>query len=224
MHSDNPPLSEILLTRKAGPRLSVDSTRWMADAAFALALLIFLAPLMLAVAALIAASEGGSPIFVQKRIGRGGRPFNCLKFRTMQRDAESRLAHVLQRDPEARAYWETHRKLPVDPRVTPVGRFLRLTSLDELPQLINVLRGEMALVGPRPIVEAEIPRFGRYFRYYCSVRPGLTGLWQVSGRNRLTFRKRVAMDVAYVKARRLTLDLKILVLTVNAVVLQKGSA
>jgi lipopolysaccharide/colanic/teichoic acid biosynthesis glycosyltransferase len=138
-------------------------------------------------------------------------------------DAEQRLAELLANDPVARAEWEKDHKLRNDPRVTRLGAFLRKTSLDELPQLFNVLRGEMSLVGPRPIVDAEIPKYGRRFVSYCAVKPGITGLWQVSGRNDTSYRSRVAMDCLYAKQRNVLMDGFIIAATVPAVLMRRGS-
>lgn len=137
-------------------------------------------------------------------------------------DAEQRLADLLARDPVARSEWEADHKLRVDPRVTRLGDFLRKSSLDELPQLLNVLRGEMSMVGPRPVVSAEVSRYGRYFNDYCSVRPGITGLWQVMGRNDVSYKRRVALDVAYVRSQSISLYIKVLILTLPAVLSRSG--
>jgi Undecaprenyl-phosphate galactose phosphotransferase WbaP len=189
----------------------------------ALLALIFLAPLMVAVAIAVFVQDGGPVLFAHRRVGRNGRYFHCLKFRSMAIDAEARLAALLASDPEARAEWEKDHKLRNDPRVTKLGAFLRKSSLDELPQLFNVLRGEMSLVGPRPIVEAEIPKYGRRFRHYCAVKPGITGLWQVSGRNDTSYRTRVAMDCTYARARNVWLDAYVIAATVPAVLSRRGS-
>jgi lipopolysaccharide/colanic/teichoic acid biosynthesis glycosyltransferase len=146
-----------------------------------------------------------------------------MKFRSMLRNSEQVLAALLRDDPVARAEWERDHKLTTDPRITPIGRFLRKSSLDELPQLLNVLRGEMSLVGPRPITVAELTRYGRVRWHYLSVRPGLTGLWQVSGRNNTTYEERVALDQRYVEQRSLWLDACILVKTVRVVLLREGA-
>ena len=138
-------------------------------------------------------------------------------------DAEERLAELLARDPIARAEWARDHKLRDDPRATPLGVFLRRSSLDELPQLFNVLQGTMSLVGPRPIVDAEIARYGKRFQHYCAVKPGITGLWQVSGRNDVSYRTRVALDCIYAKSRSPGLYLWIVVVTIPAVLLRKGS-
>lgn len=185
--------------------------------------LLLLSPLLVALAALVRLQDGGSILFGHVRIGKDGRRFRCLKFRTMAADAETHLAAMLRKDPRAREEWKRDHKLKIDPRVTPLGRFLRTSSLDELPQLLNVLRGDMSLVGPRPIVAAEIRRYGRYFPTYCSVRPGLTGLWQISGRNDVSYRRRVAMDVLFVRRRSLRIYSYILVATVPAVLLRRGA-
>ena len=191
--------------------------------AIAILALLFLLPLMMVVAIAVFLHDGGPVIFAHRRIGRGGTTFSCLKFRSMVIDAEGRLNEFLQNDPLAREEWERDHKLRHDPRVTRLGDFLRRTSLDELPQLFNVLRGEMSLVGPRPIVAAEISKYGRRFKHYCAVKPGITGLWQISGRNDTTYRARVAMDCIYAKSRTVGLDLAVLFFTVPAVLSRRGS-
>jgi exopolysaccharide production protein ExoY len=193
------------------------------DLVIAAAALLLALPFLLSIAVMIRFQDGGPVLFKQVRIGRGGRPFVCLKIRTMVIDAQQRLDALLAVDAQARMEWARDQKLRRDPRVTLLGRVLRGSSLDELPQLINVLRGEMSMVGPRPIVEAEIPRYGRSFRHYCSVRPGITGLWQVSGRNDVTYRRRVAFDVLYARSRSVRSDCEILLKTLPAVLLRKGA-
>lgn len=193
------------------------------DLMFGVIALVIFAPLMFILALVIFVTDPGPVFFAHRRIGRGGRHFYCLKFRSMAVDAEQRLAQLLASDEAARIEWERDHKLRNDPRITPLGVFLRKTSLDELPQLINVLRGEMSLVGPRPIVDAEKIRYGRYFADYCRVRPGITGLWQVSGRNDISYRRRVALDVIYSRSRSLALDAKIMVLTIPSVMFACGS-
>ena len=197
---------------------------WRAvDIIAALAFLIFFTPLLLAAAAAIKLQDGGPVLFGHTRIGLGGHRFKCLKLRSMVVDADARLAALLECDPVARREWERERKLRNDPRITWLGAFLRKSSIDELPQLLNVLRGEMSLIGPRPIVDAEVPRYGRWFRAYCSVRPGISGLWQVSGRNDVSYRRRVALDVMYVRQRSFMLNVWIALRTVPAVLLREGS-
>lgn len=187
------------------------------DIAFALTLLSLGAPLLLAIALLVKLTSPGPVFYVQKRLGRRYRRFGCIKFRTMQLDADRRLADLLAASPALRAEYDQDHKLRRDPRITPVGQLLRVTSLDELPQLINILRGEMSVVGPRPIVQAEVPRYGQSMDAVLSVRPGLTGLWQVSGRNNLDYPRRVALDVHYVARPSLRRDVSILCRTVGVV-------
>jgi len=183
------------------------------DIAIALVALAFLAPLLLLVSLSVFVADPGPVLFRHRRIGKHGVPFFCLKFRSMAIDAEERLRDLLLRDPEARAEWERDHKLRNDPRIVGIGRFLRKSSLDELPQLLNVLAGEMSLVGPRPIVVAEIERYGRYFENYCAMRPGITGLWQICGRNDVSYRRRVALDVRLHSTFSLKTYFKILIMT-----------
>jgi lipopolysaccharide/colanic/teichoic acid biosynthesis glycosyltransferase len=188
----------------------------------AILMLLFLLPVMVMIAVAVRLQDGGPAIFAHSRIGRDGRTFRCYKFRSMRADAEARLAEVLASDPQARAEWARDHKLRSDPRITPLGDLLRRSSLDELPQLFNVLKGDMSLVGPRPIVEAERVRYGRRFRHYCAVKPGITGLWQVSGRNDVSYRTRVAMDACYARRKCFALDLYILLATVPSVLGARG--
>jgi lipopolysaccharide/colanic/teichoic acid biosynthesis glycosyltransferase len=189
------------------------------DIVFSLLVLILGSPLFLLLALLVKISSRGSVFYCQRRIGRGYKGFGCLKFRTMRRDADHVLVAMLASDPQLRAEFERDHKLKRDPRITPLGKFLRRSSLDELPQFINVLRGEMSVVGPRPIVWEELPRYGRNMDAVLSVRPGLTGLWQVSGRNNLTYRTRVRLDLSYVRNRSFWLDLGIVLRTIGVVLL-----
>jgi len=200
----------------------LDLTRVL-DVGLAGLALVLLAPLLLLIAAALWVAEPGPILFRHRRIGRGGASFDCLKFRSMALDAEARLAQLLSADPAAAAEWAADHKLRHDPRVTRIGAFLRSTSLDELPQLANVLQGEMSLVGPRPIVQAEIAKYGRSYRRYCAVKPGITGLWQVSGRNDVSYGRRVALDRLYAKRKGLLLDLGILAVTIPAVLARRGS-
>lgn len=185
--------------------------------------LLLLLPLLLMVAGLIWLRDPGPVLYAHPRVGRGGRVFRCLKFRTMVRNGDEVLARHLARDPEAAREWEETRKLRHDPRVTTLGRRLRKSSIDELPQLLNVARGEMSLVGPRPIVEAEARYYGAAMRDYTSVRPGLTGPWQIGGRSDTTYAERVRLDQSYVRNRSLWLDLKIILRTVVVVLKGRGS-
>ena len=167
----------------------------------------------------------GSPVLYRhRRIGRFGREFECLKFRTMVRDAEEQLESLLLSDSDARAEWERSHKLTNDPRVSCLGRFLRKSSLDELPQLFNVLRGSMSLVGPRPICNEELPDYGEAIDVYRQMTPGITGSWQVHGRSSTTFSERVAMDKRYFSERSLLTDFKILLKTIPVVFFAKGAS
>ena len=187
----------------------------------ALALLV-LAPLLLLVA-LVVKLDGGPALFSHTRIGAGGREFKCLKFRSMSVHGESMLQRLLIRDPAAAAEWAAKHKLRNDPRVTWIGRLLRKTSLDELPQLLNVLRLEMSLVGPRPIVHHEVPRYAEDIAYYYEARPGITGLWQVSGRSNSSYERRVRLDCWYVKNWTVWHDIAILAKTVPVILSRKGA-
>ena len=208
----------------APPSLSRPGLLQTADVILALILLVLLSPLMLAVAALIALeSGGGTPIYGHRRYGKDGRTFLCYKFRSMALDADARLARLVAHDPAARAEWARDHKLRHDPRVTRIGRFIRRTSLDELPQLFNILRGEMSLVGPRPIVAAEVRRYGRHFVDYCSVRPGMTVIWQISGRNDIGYRRRVAMDCLMARRMSPRLYAEVLIGTARCVVTRQGA-
>jgi Undecaprenyl-phosphate galactose phosphotransferase WbaP len=191
------------------------------DQVAAMILILLLGPLMLALTLRVRAADG--PAFYRhRRIGSGGREFQCLKFRTMVGDADQRLRQLLARDPRAAREWAATQKLRDDPRITRIGQFLRRSSLDELPQLFNVLRGEMSLVGPRPIVRSEIERYGADIEYYFAAKPGITGLWQVSGRSDISYDGRVKLDVWYVRNWTLWHDIVILFRTVPAVFLARG--
>ncbi|WP_082560643.1 sugar transferase [Caulobacter sp. Root487D2Y] len=215
-------MTQVVSVNTSLPRISEVVSRCL-DIAVALLALIFIVPLLATIAVAIKLADGGPVLFSHRRIGRDGQPFGCLKFRSMVVDAEERLARLLAVDELARQEWLKDHKLRDDPRVTPLGSFLRRSSLDELPQLFNVLRGEMSIVGPRPIVQAEVARYGRRFASYCAVRPGITGLWQVSGRNDVSYRRRVACDVVYARRKSLGRDVFIIVWTVPAVLKGQGS-
>ncbi|MEL6387924.1 MAG: sugar transferase [Pseudomonadota bacterium] len=184
------------------------------DIVFAGAMLAAFLPIFLIISAAIMMIDGGNPFFAHTRVGRGGKLFRCLKFRTMVRDADKELTKLLVASPEAAREWKACRKLRDDPRILPViGSLLRKSSLDELPQALNVLRGEMSIVGPRPVVAEELERYGAFERYYLSVRPGLTGPWQVGNRSDESYDNRVRQDVDYVVNRSMSLDLRIVLRT-----------
>ncbi|MFA7595158.1 MAG: sugar transferase [Novosphingobium sp.] len=185
------------------------------------AIILFL-PLMMTVFLLVKATSSGPGLFCQQRVGRDGQLFPCLKFRTMVPDAQQQLERLLAESEEARLEWERDQKLRYDPRITAIGGFLRRTSLDELPQLFNVLIGHMSIVGPRPIVQGEIVRYGPRFAAYCTVRPGLTGLWQVSGRNDVSYARRVRLDSFYARRQSLALNVSICFQTVPAILSSRG--
>jgi len=209
--------SELPRTKKPGALASR-----ALDIVFALGLIIATLPLMLFCALAVRLSGPGPVIFSQKRIGRFGDEFSCLKFRTMVQNAELAMPAVLEASSAAGFEWSATQKLTNDPRVTSVGRFLRRYCLDELPQLLNVLAGQMSIVGPRPIVAAEVVRYGPFFIDYCSVKPGLTGLWQVSGKHLLPYQDRVRLDAAYANSKSVRTDLAILCRTVPFVLAGKN--
>lgn len=193
------------------------------DIAVALSALLFLLPALISIALAVKLTSKGPILYSHPRIGRQGRIFKCHKFRSMQPDAAERLAALLASDPRAAQEWRETQKLRKDPRVTAVGAFLRKTSLDELPQFWNVLLGEMSLVGPRPITRAELERYGKDRRYYLLVRPGITGLWQVSGRSRASYSRRVQLDREYVERWTMSGDFAIMLKTVPAVLSMETS-
>ncbi len=185
--------------------------------------LLFLAPALLTIALIIKFTDPGPIFYRHTRVGRHGMRFGCLKFRTMATDADARLAQILRDDPISAAEWELSQKLRNDPRITMVGAFLRKTSLDELPQLWNVLKGDMSLVGPRPITRAELNRYGRDRRYYLLVRPGITGLWQVSGRSSAGYDKRIRYDREYLEEWSWLGELWIILMTIPAVLTTRNA-
>lgn len=193
------------------------------DIVFASAALVVLSPVLGILALAVKLQDGGPAFFGHTRIGRHGVPFRCLKLRSMVLNADERLAALLAKDPVAAAEWEASRKLKVDPRVTALGRFLRKSSLDELPQLLNIIRGEMSIVGPRPVVEAELELYGEARAAYLALRPGLTGPWQVSGRNDVSYQARVDHDVFYAANWSLPGDMLIVARTIPAVLRARGT-
>lgn len=193
------------------------------DVVTASAMLLFALPAMFFIAVIMFSTDRGPILFSHERIGQNGKRFRCLKFRSMVVNSQEALKRHLEMFPQARAEWEETQKLKDDPRITRLGQFLRVTSLDELPQLINVIRGDMSLVGPRPIVQDEVKRYAEQIEHYAAVRPGITGLWQVSGRSDVDYDQRVLLDSRYVREWSFTGDLVILVKTVKVVVMRTGS-
>jgi exopolysaccharide production protein ExoY len=192
------------------------------DLVLAIAALLFFLPLM-GIIFICVRADGGPGLFVHRRVGRYGREFGCMKFRSMAIDAEARLSSYLDANPRARAEWESTRKLKNDPRVTWVGKILRRTSADELPQLVNVIAGDMSVVGPRPVPLSELQKYGRHSTAYLSVRPGITGLWQVSGRNDTSYDSRVALDEEYSLNVSIGLDLRLIARTFLVVLRRDGA-
>lgn len=206
------------------PVSATEAVMWrLFDIVVAATILLIVLPFLVLLVAVLYVSDPGPVFFRHRRIGYRGRYFNCLKFRSMKIDGDAVLREHLRNDPKARQEWEETQKLRSDPRVTPIGGIVRKLSLDEFPQLINVLAGDMSIVGPRPIVENEVRRYGRHFEHYCRVRPGLTGLWQISGRNDTSYQQRVDLDVSYVERKSLVLDTWLLCKTIPAVVFARGS-
>jgi exopolysaccharide production protein ExoY len=193
------------------------------DVAGAIAGIMLLSPLLLMLAALVKLTDGGRVFYGHRRIGRNGEVFRCLKFRTMVENGDEVLAAHFARNPQSRAEWLATRKLQDDPRVTRVGQVLRKLSLDELPQLFNILAGHMSFVGPRPVVKDELELYGPAADHYLRTRPGLTGLWQVSGRNDVSYGTRIAFDTHYVENWSFLADLKIIAMTIPAVISSRGS-
>ena len=194
------------------------------DLLFSFLMLLVFFPVFLIIAIAIRLTSKGSPVYTHQRIGRGGKPFLCYKFRTMYADADERLARLLDENPKLQKEWQQTRKLKDDPRITPIGRFLRKTSLDEFPQFCNVIRGDLSVVGPRPVVNEEIVNYyGEKAFKILSMRPGLTCLWQVSGRNDVSYSKRVELDEQYIDNHSLLLDLNLILKTVPTIILSKGA-
>lgn len=219
VEADNFVISE---PRRPNPRNSFTAKRAF-DIFAALLGLIFIAPLLLIVAVMVRLQDGKAAIFSHTRYGQHGRTFKCYKLRSMVPDAAERLQALLESDPAAKREWELTQKLTHDPRITPLGRIIRATSIDELPQLINVLKGDMSLVGPRPISLSERGKYGENFADYCSVRPGITGLWQVSGRSNVSYPERVRLDTAYAQSRSFWGDVMIILKTIPAVLKSDGA-
>jgi len=193
------------------------------DIAGSVFLILFFLPLFMLIALMVKVNSPGPVLFGHRRLGHRGVAFKCFKFRTMVTNSGEVLSELLARDPAAREEWNANHKLRVDPRITSFGQFLRKSSLDELPQLFNVLLGDMSLVGPRPIVTEEIARYRHYFADYAAARPGMTGLWQVSGRSNCDYDRRVQLDVTYVRRWHIVKDFVILLRTVKVVFAREGS-
>ena len=175
-------------------------------------------PIFLIIALLIKLSSSGPIFYFHKRLGKNKRYFNCIKFRTMYPESSDILENLLEKNDDIKKEFEKNHKIKNDPRITPIGKILRKTSLDELPQFINVVKSEMSIVGPRPIVKEEINKYGDAFKKVSSIKPGITGLWQVSGRNNLTYRKRILLDLIYVENHNLLMDIRIIIRTIGVII------
>ncbi|HEY9612900.1 sugar transferase [Allocoleopsis sp.] len=204
-------------------RLNGDFAKRLFDVMFSLSVLILFLPIYLLLALLIAISSPGPIFYAQERVGRNYKSFSCLKFRTMVENADEILTDLMETSPHLREEFEDNFKLKKDPRITVIGKFLRLTSLDEFPQFWNVLKGDMSVVGPRPLVPEELSKYGRHMDKVLTIRPGITGLWQVSGRNDIPYPLRVQMDVYYVNFRNFWLDLWLIFRTIGVILFPKNN-
>jgi len=199
------------------------NSKRLIDIILAVSGIVLLAPLLIICFIATVVTSPGPALFRHRRVGFKGKYFDCLKFRTMVQDGPERLRQLLGSDPVAAAEWATSRKLRHDPRVTPIGAILRKSSLDELPQLFNVLKGDMSIVGPRPVTDEELIRYSSAINAYLACRPGITGLWQVSGRSTTTYDKRIACDTFYARNWSMSLDAKILIVTIPAVLISDSA-
>ena len=192
------------------------------DFLFSFLLLIIFIPLFLLIGIIIKLDSKGAIFYSQRRIGKNNKPFSCYKFRTMKPEAKYLLKNILIKNPNFKKEFAKTRKIINDPRITNIGKFLRFSSLDELPQIINVLKGEMSFIGPRPIVKSEIKKYGKDFKKVFSIKPGISGLWQVSGRNKLSYEQRVELDIFYSENKSLLLDIKIFIKTLIVIIFPFG--
>lgn len=210
---------EGIATRRWVARFAFDgkTVKRLFDIVFSLAVLMLCSPLYLLIAVVVAISSPGPVFYIQERVGKNYRRFGCIKFRTMVRDADRVLAQMLEDSPEVEQEFQESFKLKDDPRITGVGKFLRYTSLDEFPQFWNVLMGDMSVVGPRPLVPEELCKYGCYIDHILTIRPGITGLWQVSGRNDIPYDRRVKIDVYYVSFHDWLLDMWVIIKTIGVV-------
>lgn len=191
----------------------------LCDFSFACLLIILFIPIFIFVAFLIKASSRGPILFIQRRIGKNKKVFSCYKFRTMHPEADYMLQEMLKTNLDIKKEFESNQKISNDPRITLIGKYLRYTSLDEIPQILNILKGEMSFIGPRPIIKEEIKRYDNNFEKAFSVLPGMSGLWQVSGRNKLSYKRRIQLDLIYAKNISFLLDLNIFFRTLGVILL-----
>ena len=204
-------------------RLNGQLTKRLFDVVFSLLILILFSPVYLFLALLIALSSPGPIFYIQERVGKNYKPFCCIKFRTMVTNADEMLLDIMETSPQMRQEFEDNFKLKRDPRITRIGRFLRFTSLDEFPQFWNVLKGDMSVVGPRPLVAEELPKYGCHIDNILTIRPGITGLWQVSGRNDIPYPRRVQIDLYYVNFHNFWLDVWLIVKTIGVVLVPRNN-
>ncbi len=227
MTATSQPIAKTSIRSLARQRLarnkSQDTIKRAFDIVFSLSVLIVCAPIYLALAITIACTSSGSIFYIQNRVGRNYQRFGCIKFRTMVPDADLLLDKMIAQSEDLRQEFSENFKLKEDPRITKIGKFLRITNLDEFPQFFNVLKGEMSVVGPRPLVPEEIERYGADIDRVLTIRPGVTGLWQVSGRNDIPYAQRIRIDVNYVKRRNFWLDLRIVIKTIHLTVMPKNN-
>ncbi len=227
MTATNQPIAKTSIRSLARQRLarsrSRDNTKRAFDIVFSLLVLLVCAPIYLALAIAIACTSSGSIFYIQERVGKNHKRFGCIKFRTMVPNADRLLDEMIAQSEDLRQEFSENFKLKEDPRITKIGKFLRITNLDEFPQFINVLKGEMSVVGPRPLVPEEIERYGLAIDRVLTIRPGVTGLWQVSGRNDIPYAQRIRIDVNYVKRRNFWLDLRIVIKTIHLTVMTKNN-
>ena len=217
------PVAKRPVNKQISRRQSQDLTKRLFDIVFSLFVLVVFAPLYLVLALIIAGTSSGSVFYIQERVGQNYQRFGCIKFRTMIPDADRLLQEMMAESAELRQEFSENFKLKSDPRITKIGKFLRSTNLDEFPQFLNVLKGEMSIVGPRPLVPEEIERYGKQIDRVLTIRPGITGLWQVSGRNDIPYEQRIRIDVSYVKRRNFWLDLRIVFKTVLLTIMPKNN-
>lgn len=217
------PSNRSLARQRLARSKSQDKLKRAFDIVFSFGVLILCTPLYLALAIAISCTSSGSIFYIQERVGRNHKRFGCIKFRTMVPDADRILTETIARSADLRREFSENFKLKEDPRITKIGKFLRITNLDELPQFFNVLRGEMSVVGPRPLVPEEIERYGDAIDRVLTIRPGITGLWQVSGRNDIPYAQRIEIDVNYVKRRNFWLDLQIVIKTIYLTLIPKNN-
>ncbi len=203
--------------------INQDAVKRAFDIVFSLSVLVVFSPLYLILALLIVLTSPGPVFYIQPRVGKNYRPFGCIKFRTMFRNADEVLHSLIEASPHLRQEYEANFKLKRDPRITRIGHLLRATSLDEFPQFWNVLRGEMSVVGPRPLVKDELSKYGKHIDQVLTIRPGITGLWQVSGRNDVAYPLRVKMDLYYVRSRNLSLDCWLIIKTIGVVIFPRNN-